>query len=115
MVVVAGHMGHHAVAAGQLQRVEELRAAKRLAQDACLHGRGIVVHHIVGAQQHIAFAPRSEEHTSELQSHSDLVCRLLLEKKKTVGGFSGASGGGASAAFPVSSEQTAAAITYITD
>src|SRR5947207_4590917 len=31
-----------------------------------------------------AFGPRerSEEHTSELQSHSDLVCRLLLEKKK---------------------------------
>src|SRR5436190_20338674 len=28
-------------------------------------------------------AIRSEEHTSELQSHSDLVCRLLLEKKKT--------------------------------
>src|SRR2546427_8936718 len=28
-------------------------------------------------------APRSEEHTSELQSQSDLVCRLLLEKKKT--------------------------------
>src|SRR3989440_6825674 len=27
---------------------------------------------------------RSEEHTSELQSRSDLVCRLLLEKKKTV-------------------------------
>src|SRR5438034_7079510 len=30
------------------------------------------------------WAARSEEHTSELQSHSDLVCRLLLEKKKTV-------------------------------
>src|SRR5215211_6393571 len=29
-----------------------------------------------------AIEPRSEEHTSELQSHSDLVCRLLLEKKK---------------------------------
>src|SRR5947207_6923107 len=28
------------------------------------------------------FTSRSEEHTSELQSHSDLVCRLLLEKKK---------------------------------
>src|SRR5688572_31617582 len=28
-------------------------------------------------------APRSEEHTSELQSQSNLVCRLLLEKKKT--------------------------------
>src|SRR5260221_8957716 len=27
------------------------------------------------------FPKRSEEHTSELQSHSDLVCRLLLEKK----------------------------------
>src|SRR5438034_4280014 len=27
---------------------------------------------------------RSEEHTSELQSHSDLVCRLLLEKKKNL-------------------------------
>src|SRR5260221_422676 len=34
-------------------------------------------------------AGRSEEHTSELQSHSDLVCRLLLEKKKTsaIGGL----------------------------
>src|SRR2546428_8407224 len=29
-------------------------------------------------------ARRSEEHTSELQSRSDLVCRLLLEKKNTV-------------------------------
>src|SRR5205085_9285204 len=28
---------------------------------------------------------RSEEHTSELQSQSNLVCRLLLEKKKTTG------------------------------
>src|SRR5438132_6856506 len=27
---------------------------------------------------------RSEEHTSELQSHSDIVCRLLLEKKNNV-------------------------------
>src|SRR5438034_6558655 len=35
---------------------------------------GVVVGGFVGG--------RSEEHTSELQSHSDLVCRLLLEKKK---------------------------------
>src|SRR5260370_19402119 len=28
--------------------------------------------------------PRSEEHTSELQSHLNLVCRLLLEKKKDI-------------------------------
>src|SRR5947207_4921038 len=31
--------------------------------------------------RHTAPRLRSEEHTSELQSHSDLVCRLLLEKK----------------------------------
>src|SRR5438034_8596034 len=30
----------------------------------------------------LGYDMRSEEHTSELQSHSDLVCRLLLEKKK---------------------------------
>src|SRR5207237_9477997 len=30
----------------------------------------------------LAHQPRSEEHTSELQSHLNLVCRLLLEKKK---------------------------------
>src|SRR5260370_32147819 len=36
------------------------------------------------ASRHIAAANmRSEEHTSELQSHLNLVCRLLLEKKKT--------------------------------
>src|SRR5437588_9392127 len=33
------------------------------------------------------WAERSEEHTSELQSHSDLVCHLLLEKKKTICGL----------------------------
>src|SRR5260221_4032533 len=39
-----------------------------------------VVHEDVGAAA--VRSDRSEEHTSELQSHSDLVCRLLLEKKK---------------------------------
>src|SRR5690349_22773025 len=32
----------------------------------------------------VPFAERSEEHTSELQSRRDLVCRLLLEKKKKI-------------------------------
>src|SRR5206468_11444571 len=51
--------GQHHLVAGRLQ-------------DVALHGpRG---ERIVG--------DRSEEHTSELQSRSDLVCRLLLEKKK---------------------------------
>src|SRR5437588_9178266 len=34
------------------------------------------------AASRMSSSVRSEEHTSELQSHSDLVCRLLLEKKK---------------------------------
>src|SRR5438034_8544198 len=39
------------------------------------HGAELLVHRA-------SLSLRSEEHTSELQSHSDLVCRLLLEKKK---------------------------------
>src|SRR5438093_9125119 len=35
-----------------------------------------------GASRDAALDPRSEEHTSELQSLTNLVCRLLLEKKK---------------------------------
>src|SRR5258706_10061420 len=35
----------------------------------------------------LAGEDRSEEHTSELQSLTNLVCRLLLEKKKTISGF----------------------------
>src|SRR5688572_32702516 len=35
-----------------------------------------------GESKTAVFTPRSEEHTSELQSQSNLVCRLLLEKKK---------------------------------
>src|SRR5436190_11965591 len=42
-------------------------------------GAGAVV---AGATGPAGAVRRSEEHTSELQSHSDLVCRLLLEKKK---------------------------------
>src|SRR5438034_6905804 len=42
----------------------------------------IVQRLIVAPNELVKETPRSEEHTSELQSHSDLVCRLLLEKKK---------------------------------
>src|SRR5947207_8588136 len=44
-----------------------------------VHGHDVSDHPGTG----VPAAPRSEEHTSELQSHSDLVCRLLLEKKNT--------------------------------
>src|SRR5436190_21947682 len=42
----------------------------------------LVRHQAGGRLGEAASMRRSEEHTSELQSHSDLVCRLLLEKKK---------------------------------
>src|SRR5947207_1333341 len=42
-------------------------------------GLGLILNRIIQVNEEL----RSEEHTSELQSHSDLVCRLLLEKKKT--------------------------------
>src|SRR5438034_2289701 len=46
-------------------------------------GRSRSLSSSVGGPERIFADARSEEHTSELQSHSDLVCRLLLEKKKT--------------------------------
>src|SRR5436190_16653007 len=57
--------------------------AQRLDQLVAVGGRvaAELGQHLAGLQRIDA---RSEEHTSELQSHSDLVCRLLLEKKKLV-------------------------------
>src|SRR5438105_15717189 len=46
------------------------------------HGREIRDLGAHGVVERLAHALRSEEHTSELQSRVDLVCRLLLEKKK---------------------------------
>ena len=37
---------------------------------------------MISLVKNVAETLESEEHTSELQSHHDLVCRLLLEKKK---------------------------------
>src|SRR5437588_495374 len=50
-----------------------------------INGSGLAVPRVLAALLENNLQPdgRSEEHTSELQSHSDLVCRLLLEKKKT--------------------------------
>src|SRR5437588_5971856 len=49
---------------------------------AMYQGTGINKRHMVLPRSLVNDVLRSEEHTSELQSHSDLVCRLLLEKKK---------------------------------
>src|SRR2546421_8657719 len=61
--------------------------ARRMAPDRAAHRRRVqtgAVPRGTGAyrQPVPGVVPRSEEHTSELQSRSDLVCRLLLEKKK---------------------------------
>src|SRR5438034_4540090 len=62
------------------------RRREVLADQLRVSRRGVSRRRGRGAAQrvrHARFADeRSEEHTSELQSHSDLVCRLLLEKKK---------------------------------
>src|SRR5215208_8500167 len=48
-----------------------------------LSGRCAATSSLVTAESRISPPSRSEEHTSELQSRGHLVCRLLLEKKKT--------------------------------
>src|SRR5260221_9130766 len=61
------------------------RGKQRLGRDRRETGRGLVEkqQRRLDHQRHRHREDlRSEEHTSELQSHSDLVCRLLLEKKK---------------------------------
>src|SRR5438034_8748911 len=59
---------------------EDPRRAAEAGPDG-IAGDGLEVHGPAAAAA-VAGVARSEEHTSELQSHSDLVCRLLLEKKK---------------------------------
>src|SRR2546430_6363596 len=53
-----------------------------------LHPAGLLArgapHAVTDLALHVHLRRRSEEHTSELQSQSNLVCRLLLEKKRNV-------------------------------
>src|SRR5438034_7245622 len=67
--------------AASAEQCQSVLGVEGEAADRLLAGRaeGHVYPAIVGHADGL----RSEEHTSELQSHSDLVCRLLLEKKKT--------------------------------
>src|SRR4051812_43319377 len=52
-----------------------------------LDAAGVVTHLAEPAETSALRGKRSEEHTSELQSHVNLVCRLLLEKKKNIRRF----------------------------
>src|SRR5207249_10092585 len=66
-----------------LMRLDHLPTGKQGADMGAHHG--LERHHATGGRGHEpgeGRRARSEEHTSELQSRFDLVCRLLLEKKK---------------------------------
>src|SRR5205085_12226147 len=59
------------------------RKAERNDYRTALINREQAARAIADKEDQIKIEVRSEEHTSELQSQSNLVCRLLLEKKKT--------------------------------
>src|SRR5260221_4407466 len=59
---------------------KQLRSLECQPGQFCPHLSDRVIEHVY----EMIVGLRSEEHTSELQSHSDLVCRLLLEKKKNI-------------------------------
>src|SRR5438477_9017970 len=63
------HVEDGAPPAGVAAQDGEVAAGRHVGLEVGAHRRGVVL-------------VRSEEHTSELQSHVNLVCRLLLEKKK---------------------------------
>src|SRR2546430_12925494 len=67
---------HHAAGhAGRAARVDDVEVIRRAGPEVARGGLGAQGGFVVALH-------RSEEHTSELQSQSNLVCRLLLEKKK---------------------------------
>src|SRR5206468_6049595 len=71
----------------QQNNTDEVKCSSRLMTTQCgrQYGeyRGHPERHPQAGPEEGWKKPRSEEHTSELQSRSDLVCRLLLEKKKS--------------------------------
>src|SRR5438270_4020290 len=70
----------HGIPADLIARAEEkAKAFFALPEEV---KRGYKIEGGGGARGYTPFGIRSEEHTSELQSQSNLVCRLLLEKKK---------------------------------
>src|SRR5688572_31430842 len=67
------------VPSGSMGNLTCVMAQTRPGQEVVCETNGHIYNYEMGALS--ALAGRSEEHTSELQSQSNLVCRLLLEKK----------------------------------
>src|SRR5438034_2560388 len=75
-LLIGLHLIHEVTTPQAFQMLKELKLKVRMPERTY----GTLDHIIPTTDQTRPY--RSEEHTSELQSHSDLVCRLLLEKKK---------------------------------
>src|SRR5690242_21272895 len=67
---------------GERQPERDVRERKAKSLCAACPVRAECLNYAVGRPEKYGTWGRSEEHTSELQSHVNLVCRLLLEKKK---------------------------------
>src|SRR3712207_9449440 len=64
--------------------IYRLMASAREVEEGALAGARAGLEEGLGSEARDCEPPRSEEHTSELQSRQYLVCRLLLEKKKKI-------------------------------
>src|SRR5437867_7465792 len=86
---VIQQLAHHEAGYSQLRRQERCYGSPDVMRPEVLHAaalpdRGDRTLHILAVAGAALAGERSEEHTSELQSPYDLVCRLLLEKKKSI-------------------------------
>src|SRR2546427_6428293 len=71
------NMAHSTAQAAQLAAIHQSMAVRAPSRVSMATGTAVMATNRLNQPR-----PRSEEHTSELQSQSNLVCRLLLEKKK---------------------------------
>src|SRR5689334_24827938 len=71
-----------------LNEMQRARGGESIQEDVSRYGASLRRSGVPAVWQGEVIGPRSEEHTSELQSQFHLVCRLLLEKKNTAPAWS---------------------------